>query len=115
MYHVIVEPLYAFVFRKPIYVHFYLFPKHLTLPQLQILHTEFDFYQKLSLKEKKYFEHRVATFIERYEFHGREGLVVTDQMRVLIAATAIMLTFGMRNYLFTLIDKVIIFPRYLLL
>jgi Mlc titration factor MtfA (ptsG expression regulator) len=109
-YHVIAEPLYAFVFRKPIYVHFYLFPKKIPLSQLQILHTEFDFYKKLSLKEKKYFEHRVATFIVRYEFHGREGLVVTDQMRVLIAATAIMLTFGMRNYLFTLLDKVIIFP-----
>lgn len=110
LFHVVIEPVYAFVFRKPMYVHFYPFPKQLTLSQLQILHTEFDFYQKLSLKEKKYFEHRVATFIAKYEFHGREGLQITDQMRVLIAATAIMLTFGMRHYLFRLIDKIIIFP-----
>jgi len=110
LYHVIVEPIYAFAFRKPIYVHLYFFPKRLTIAQLQILYTEFDFYQRLSSKEKQYFEHRVATFIKTYSFHGREGLVITDQMRILIAATAIMLTFGMRNYLFTLIDKIIIFP-----
>ena len=109
-YNVIIEPVYAFVFRKPIYVHFYPFPKKLKLNQLQILHTQFDFYKKLSPKEKAYFEHRVATFIEKYPFYGKEGLVVTDEMRVLIAATATMITFGMRNYLFTVIDKIIIYP-----
>jgi len=105
-----VEPIYAFFFRKPIYVHFYPFPSKLTLSQLHVLHNEFDFYKKLSPKQKVYFEHRVATFINKYAFYGKEGLQVTDQMKVLIAATAIMLTFGMRNYLFTIINKIIIYP-----
>jgi len=105
-----VEPIYAFFFRKPIYVHFYPFPSKLTLAQLHVLHNEFDFYKKLSPKQKVYFEHRVATFINKYAFYGKEGLQVTDQMKVLIAATAIMLTFGMRNYLFTIINKIIIYP-----
>lgn len=109
-YNVIVEPVYAFFFRKPIYVHFYPFPSKLTLAQLHVLHNEFDFYKKLSPKQKVYFEHRVATFINKYTFYGKEGLQVTDQMKVLIAATAIMLTFGMRNYLFTIINKIIIYP-----
>jgi len=109
-YNVIVEPIYAFFFRKPIYVHFYPFPSKLTLAQLHVLHNEFDFYKKLSPKQKVYFEHRVATFINKYAFYGKEGLQVTDQMKVLIAATAIMLTFGMRNYLFTIINKIIIYP-----
>lgn len=77
---------------------------------MQILHNDFVFYQKLSFKHKKFFEHRVAKFINTYDFHGKEGLVVTDQMRVLIAATAVMLTFGMRKYLFTVINKIIIYP-----
>ena len=109
-YNVVIEPIYAFIFRKPIYVHFYPFPRKLSLKQLQILNTEFEFYKKLSLKHKKYFEHRVATFIENYSFHGKEGLVVDDKMKVLIAATAIMLTFGMRNYLFSVIEKIVIYP-----
>lgn len=82
----------------------------MTKKQLHILESEFEFYQKLSPKLKKYFEHRVATFIEKFPFFGKEGLQITDQMKVLIASTAIMLTFGMRNYLFTIIDKIIIYP-----
>lgn len=109
-YNVAIEPIYAFFFRKPIYVHFYLFPKKLKMAQIQVLHNQFQFYKKLSPKKKIYFEHRVATFIEKYTFHGKEGLQVTDEMKILIAATAVMLTFGMRNYLFTVIDKVIIYP-----
>lgn len=109
-YNVIIEPIYAFFFRKPVYVHFYPFPKKLTLHQLSILSTQFDFYKRLPPRHKRYFEHRVATFIERYPFFGKEGIEITDEMRVLISATAIMLTFGMRNYLFTVIDKVIIYP-----
>ncbi len=105
-----IEPMFAFFFRKPIYVHFYPFPKKLSLNQLQILSSEFEFYRKLSPKHKKYFEHRVATFIEKYDYYGKDGLVIDDRIRVLIAATAIMLTFGMRKYLFSVIDKIIVYP-----
>lgn len=109
-YNVVVEPIYAFFFRKPIYVHFYPFSKKLSLAQLSVLHNQFDFYKKLSSKEKLYFEHRVAVFLKKYPFYGKEGLQITEEIRVLIAATAIMLTFGMRNYLFTVINKIIVFP-----
>lgn len=110
-YNVVIEPIYAFVFRKPMYVHFYPFPKKLSLLQLNILHTKFDFYKKLSSKDKIYFEHRVGVFLNKYPFYGKDGLVITEEMKILISATAIMLTFGMRNYLFTIIDKVIVFPN----
>lgn len=110
MFRSIIEPAYAFFFRKPIYVHFYPNPKKLSIQQLYILSNEFDFYKKLTPRLKKYFEHRVAAFIEKYPLYAKEGLKITDQMRVLIAATAVMLTFGMRNYLFTIIDKIIIYP-----
>lgn len=98
-------------FRKPVYVHFYPFSKKLTLQQLQILNNEFEFYQKLSPRLKRYFEHRTATFMGNYPFYGKENLVVTNQMRVLISATAVMLTFGMRKYWFDVIDKIIIYPN----
>jgi len=110
LYRSIVEPAYAFFFRKPIYVHFYPMPKKVSKNQLSILEAEFEFYKKLTPRLKKHFEHRVATFLETYPFYGKEGLAITDQMKVLIAATAVMLTFGMRNYLFTIIDKILIYP-----
>lgn len=110
IYNSIIEPFYAYLFGKPFYVHFYLNPKKISLAQLYILTNEFEFYRKLSPKNKVYFEHRVASFIKKYPFYGKEGLVITDQMRVLVAATAVMLTFGMRKYLFALIDKIIIYP-----
>lgn len=91
-------------------MHFYPFPSKLRINELQILNNEFEFYRKLSPKHKKYFEHRVASFIENYQFIGKEDLVVTPQMKILIAATAVMLTFGMRNYLFSVIDRIIIYP-----
>ncbi|MEZ4853484.1 zinc-dependent peptidase [Flavobacterium sp.] len=111
LFNVILEPAYAYFFRKPVFVHFYPFPKKLTLVQLQILNSEFEFYQKLPPRFKGYFEHRTATFIRQYPFYGKENLMVTDRMKVLIAATAVMLTFGMRNYLFDVIDKIIIYPN----
>ena len=41
---------------------------------------------------------------------GREDFEITDQVKVLIASTSVMLTFGMRKYLFSEINKVIVFP-----
>lgn len=109
-YTVVIEPIYAFIFRKPVYVHFYPFAKKLSLEEISILTKEFDFYKKLSKRHKIYFEHRVATFIKKYAFYGKEGFEITPRVKILIAATAIMLTFGFRKYLFDAIDKIIVFP-----
>jgi MtfA peptidase len=106
----VVERGYITFFNKPLYVHFYIFPKRLKRSQRAILKNEFVFYQKLPAKEKRYFEYRVADFISEYEFIGNEGLVVTDQMRVLIAATSTMLTFGLKNYLYDVFERIIIYP-----
>nr|WP_300570013.1 zinc-dependent peptidase [Flavobacterium sp.] len=106
-----IEPGYIAIYNKPLYIHFYLFPKKLSESQINILQSEFMFYKKLSQREKKYFEYRVAEFISEYEFIGKEGVVVTDQMKVLIAATSTMLTFGMKNYLYEIFQRIIIYPE----
>ncbi|WP_230934016.1 zinc-dependent peptidase [Psychroserpens luteolus] len=91
-------------------MHFYLFKKRLDKEQRSILRRQFSFYQKLDDTEKERFEHRVATFINSKYFLGREDLVVTTEMKVLVAATSTMLTFGFRDYQIDLIDKIIIYP-----
>ncbi len=101
----------AFVMRKkrPLYRHFLPFRK-LQESQLRILESEFAFYKKLDDREKRYFEHRVASLIKDKFFIGREGLEVTDEMKVLISATAAMLTFGFRDFYIGLINKIFIYP-----
>jgi Mlc titration factor MtfA (ptsG expression regulator) len=106
----VIEEMYMHIFKKPMYIHFYPRKKKLTPIQESILRQEFPFYKKLSLKYQGYFKHRVASFIASHEFIGKENFIITDQVRVLVASTAVMLTFGMRRYLFDVINKVIIYP-----
>lgn len=105
----VLEPAYVLLFNKPLYIHWYPFSKKLKSSQRQILVNDFPFYNKLSEKRKMYFEHRMKGFIENYPFIGKE-IVITEQMKMLIAGTYVMLTFGMRNYLIGLFDKIIIYP-----
>lgn len=105
----IVEPAYVFLFNKPLYIHFYPFPKKLKASQRQILIKDFSFFNRLSPKKQMYFEHRVKEFVAKYEFIGKD-IEITDQMQMLIAGTYVMLTFGMRNYLVSLFNKIIIYP-----
>ena len=103
--------LLAVSLKKPLVNHFYFKLNKLTPSQLSILRNEFSFYSKLSHKHRMYFEHRVATFINIKQFHSRAGIKPTDEMKVLISATAVMLTFGFRNYLIDLIDTILIYPE----
>jgi len=96
--------------KKPFYNHFYLRLKTLNLSQLSILKQQFSFYNELPIKQQRYFEHRVAAFIADKTFIGREKLKVTDEIMVLISATAVMLTFGFRDFYIGLIDKIFIYP-----
>lgn len=104
------EQIYSVKKYKPFFVFNHLYKRRLNPIQLKILETEFLFYGKLSKKHKRYFEHRVATFIKNKEFTGRKDVEITDKMRVLISATAVMLTFGFRKYTIEIIDKVLIYP-----
>ncbi len=105
----ILEPAYVLIFNKPLYLHWYPIPKKLHSSQKLILQREFSFYRKLSDKRKSYFEHRVKSFLQNYQFIGKE-IAVTDEMKLVVAGTFVMLTFGMRNYLVELFQKVIIYP-----
>jgi hypothetical protein len=96
--------------RKPLYVHNPFFLKKLNTNQKEILLKQFNFYGKLSSKHQRFFEHRVASFIKDKNFVGREGVEVTDQMKVLISSTAVMLTFGFRDFYIGLVSTIFIYP-----
>ena len=105
------EQTYAEKFKKPFFINCVLVHKKLSNDQLSILRRQFSFYNKLNIKQQSVFEHRVATFIKEKNFFGRQGVIVNDEMKVLISATAVMLTFGFRNYKLPIISSVLIYPE----
>ncbi len=106
----LIEIAYVIKHRKPLYTHFCLFKKKLSQSQKSILRQGLPFYNKLDLKHKSSFEHRVASFIKDKDFLGRDGVKVTEEMKVLISASAVMLTFGFRDFYIGLISKIVIYP-----
>lgn len=104
------EYCFTLVFERPLFVHFYPFPKKISPTALHFLNTQFPFYMRLSDKKKIHFEHRITRFLEKYKFVGRKDFVITEEVKIHIAATYIMLSFGMRLYLCDVFDKIIIYP-----
>ena len=105
-----IEIAYVMRKKKPLFIHKYLFLRRLTQKQRFILKQRFSFYNKLTKLQQRYFRHRVASFIKDKDFIVRDGLVMTDEIKVLISATAVMLTFGFRNFYIGLISKIFIYP-----
>ncbi|WP_333599436.1 zinc-dependent peptidase [Flavobacterium sp.] len=106
----VVEYYYSLVFGKPLFVHFYTHLKTLSPQEESILRQKFQFYNSLTDKKKHYFRHRVAKFLESYTFIEREDFLITNEVKLLVAATYVMLTFGMRSYLIDEFDKIILYP-----
>lgn len=104
------EMSYVMRKKKPLYNHIYIKLKKLSTNQQAILRNHFLFYKRLNDKQKQHFEHRVASFIIDKKFIGREGQAITDEMKVLVSATAVMLTFGFRDYFIGLVDKIFVYP-----
>ncbi|MEZ4801878.1 MAG: zinc-dependent peptidase [Gelidibacter sp.] len=105
-----VEMGYVIRNKRPFYVYNPFFLRKLNASQKKIVLNQFTFYKKLSPKHQEYFEHRVASFIKDKKFVGREGLLVTEEMKVLISSTAVMLTFGFRDFYIGLISNIFIYP-----
>ncbi len=104
------EMAYVMRNKKPLYNHLYFRLRKLSPNQQSILKNQFSFYNRLQKKEQRYFEHRVASFIIDKSFIGRENLKIDDEILVLVSATAVMLTFGFRDFYIGLIDKIFIYP-----
>lgn len=105
----VVEIIYQRNFKKPLLVFGHIFNKKISESDKMILRNNSPFYQKLKPKYKTYFEHRVASFIEKTEFSTRD-ISINQEMKLSIAAVYIQLTFGMKNYLNQLIQQIIIYP-----
>ncbi|MFY0628070.1 MAG: zinc-dependent peptidase [Reichenbachiella sp.] len=87
------------------------FPTPLLRSRKRILSQHFKYYSQLTATNKKIFEHRVQEFISRKQFIPRDLERVTEEMRVLIAACAVQLTFGYPNVFLSHFKRILIYPN----
>lgn len=85
----------------------------LPVPQIyrDILQKYFSFYRQLDQANKNMFAQRVSNFIYGKRFIPRMIDEITIEAKVLIAATAVQLTFGLTNVYLQHFDKILVYPN----
>jgi Mlc titration factor MtfA (ptsG expression regulator) len=69
------------------------------------------FYKNLEPNQQIEFEHRVAELIKSTKFRGKQGIKVNDEMRILIAATGVMISFGFEKFEYLNLEEIYIYPE----
>ncbi|MGL5888822.1 MAG: zinc-dependent peptidase [Bacteroidia bacterium] len=75
-----------------------------------LLEKHVEYYRRLSSIDKQQFIYRTHTYLEMVKIQGRSGLELTQEMRVLIAASCIKLTFGHTYYVPEIFNQVFLYP-----
>ena len=87
------------------------YPRKLTLRAIEILGQSFPYYQHLTPVHQEEFKQKLCRILAAKKFVGRGGLEeVTAEMKVLIAATIVMVTFGWKRIRLPHFDKILISP-----
>lgn len=87
------------------------YPPKIDEKMQMLLQKHNSFYQQLSLEEKKRFRIRMSLYMKAKEyrpFGGPES--IPSDVRGFIAAAAIQITFGQKNYLLEPFDHILIYP-----
>lgn len=72
---------------------------------------QYPFYQRLPEGEKKRFRSRVAMFAMGNEFIPQAMEKIPDDLKYIISACAVTLTFGQEEFLFKKFENIILMPR----
>ena len=87
-------------------------PKY-SLPQAdrQFLFDQLHFYKQLSPAQRKAFDNRVVQFMKTRQFVPMEGVALTADMKLLISAVGVKITFGMRSFMMKEFTRIEVYPR----
>jgi MtfA peptidase len=104
-----VQASYRYAARKAAPVKTWMLP----VPQLykDILQKYFRYYQLLSPGNKTKFEKKVCNFLYSKRFIPRNIDEVSIEAKLLIAASAVQLTFGLPNIYLQHFDKILVYPN----
>ncbi len=70
----------------------------------------FSYYKRLSNEQRKEFEKRLSYFLSNKIFIPKQMDSVTDEMKIMIGACAIQLTFGLRPIRFAHFNRIVVYP-----
>ena len=105
----VVRAIAVFIYKR--YINASLIYVDLKPRYKKILADYVDYYRNLDDRHRHIFEQRVARFMGMKEFIARgKGMDVTPEMRVLISAVAIQLTFGLPRVYLTHFHRILIYP-----
>lgn len=93
------------------FILYYALYSHKYSKQKKIISRHITYFNKLSSFDKTVFLNRVNNFISDFEFEGRSGFQVTNEVKTLIGACAAQITFGQRNFRIGKIRKIMIYPE----
>jgi Mlc titration factor MtfA (ptsG expression regulator) len=68
------------------------------------------YYRKLGERNQGKFANRVRQFIEQKSFHGRQHFDLTNEAQILIAASAVQLTFGLDTWDLSYFNTIFVYP-----
>ncbi|MCB9081079.1 MAG: zinc-dependent peptidase [Lewinellaceae bacterium] len=86
-------------------------PPRLDAPMVQMLTTHHRFYQQLSPDEKLRFEQRIGLFLLNKEFKAQAAEELPEDLKIIVAANAIHLTFHLDDFLLPAFETVVIYPQ----
>ncbi|MBK8562100.1 MAG: zinc-dependent peptidase [Saprospiraceae bacterium] len=76
-----------------------------------LINTNSAFYQNLPAAEKTRFRNRMAMYMEANEFMGQGMEAVPPDVKGIVAASAVQLTFGHEDYLLNPFEHIVIYPH----
>jgi Mlc titration factor MtfA (ptsG expression regulator) len=94
----------AVTFRKPVrtLVHDSEVRKHLQ---------QIDFFRKLNAEDQRIFVERVQYFLKEKDYQGMDGQVITDEIRTIVAASAVQISFRLTMWKFPSFHTFRIYPE----
>lgn len=87
----------------------YLVP--LSRQEKDVLQEKCKYYQNLSPSKKLSFERRIKYFLMHKKFIGKQSMKISNEVRVLVAASFVQLTFGLRPSRLKHFKTIIIYPN----
>lgn len=76
----------------------------------KVLQEKVSFYKGLSKTDRKIYENNIAVFLLEHTITGIDGVEITDEVRALVAATAVRLTFRRPGWEYHSFGEILIYP-----
>lgn len=77
----------------------------------RILLNKFPYYRQLNFQNRQKFQYRLKYFLKDKNFYGQENLEITDEMKILVGAAAVQVTFGFQAMQLPSFNKIILYPH----